>query len=138
MNRSRAKRQLIFVTAAAVLLAGAAFAANPAFAHAGGGGHKGGGQTGGGTASITLEQTDPHLGDLVTFTTIGGSQIEIACYQGISNMVYLAIQPVGTAFRLGGTNSQWLTVGGSAICYAYLGDGRSWITSTIFSAGGAR
>src|SRR5205807_1617515 len=111
MNRSRAKHQLIFVAAAAVLLAGAAFSASTALAAkpSGDGGHKGGGQTGG-TTSITLNQTDPHLGDSVTFTTSGGSQIQIACYQGLSNMVYLAVQPVGTAFLLGGNNSQWLTV----------------------------
>ena len=31
-----------------------------------------GGKAGGGTASITLDQADPHLGDWVTFTTSGG------------------------------------------------------------------
>jgi len=93
------------------------------------------------TSSISLDQADPHLGDLVTFTTSDGRLITVACYQDGVGMVYAAEQPVGTEFLLGGTDSAWLTNGGGALCYAWvysrnLSDG--FVAATSFVAGGAR
>jgi hypothetical protein len=107
-------------------------------AEAGKGG--GGGARPGATASITLNETDPHLGDWVTFATSGrGSNIQVACYWGL-DLVWESKQPVGTAFLLGGTSSRWLTDGGGADCYAWLiGRDMSRIyASTRFTALGAR
>ena len=125
---------LKFLIAAAVLVLGfSAVATTPAMAK---------GPKPGGTASIKLDQTDPHLGDWVTFTASGGSRISVACYQGgVGDMVYSADQAVGTAFLLGGTTSTWKTTGGSALCYAWLyqrnlSSGAS--ASTSFTAAGAR
>ena len=135
MTKSK-KLHIVGTLAAIALIAGTAFAASPAFA-AKGGGHHGGGQTGGTAPSITLDQTDPHLGDSVTFTTTGGTVVQVACYAG-TGVDYVAVQPAGTAFLLGGTDSAWLASGGSATCYAYLGDSHGYFTSTMFAAGGAR
>ena len=122
--------------AAIAVVAGAALSAAPAFAA------KGGGHSAGGSASISLNQTDPHLGDWVTFTTNGGSRIAVACYQGgLGNMVYSADQPTGTSFLLGGTSSEWRSVGGDALCYAWLYSRRlsnGSLAATSFVAGGAR
>lgn len=99
---------------------------------------RGGGTT---TGSISLNQTEPHLGDYVTFTTSGGRLINVACYQGGLNMVYSAAQEVGTSFLLGGTSSKWLTNGGEALCYAWLynqNTKKGFIASTSFTALGAR
>jgi hypothetical protein len=101
-----------------------------------------GGSHSGGTASIRLNQTDPHLGDWVTFTTSGGSRIAVACYQGgLGNMVYSADQATGTSFLLGGDRSIWKSVGGSALCYAWLYQrslSNGALAATSFTAAGAR
>ncbi len=99
---------------------------------------RGGGTT---TGSIRLNQTEPHLGDYVNFSTSGGRRIALACYQGGLNLVYSADQAVGTSFLLGGTSSKWLTSGGDALCYAWLYNrdlSRGFVASTSFTAGGAR
>ena len=93
------------------------------------------------TASISINQIDPHLGDSVTFTTKGGKRVSLACYQGGLNMVYSADQAVGTAFLLGGTNSTWLATGGDVLCYAWLYErdlSKGFLASTSFNAGGFR
>lgn len=78
-----------------------------------------GGKFGGSTASISLDQTYPHLGDTVTFTTSGGRRIALACYQGgLGNMVYSVDQAVGTSFLL--SSPSWSTSGEDASCYAWL------------------
>ncbi len=92
-------------------------------------------------SSITLDQTDPHLGDSVTFTTTGsGNRIQVACYGLGLEVIYAADQPTGTAFLLGGTSSIWLSRGGSADCYAWLvTKNMSRVqASTMFTALGAR
>jgi hypothetical protein len=115
MNFKRFLLGASLTIAASLVVASPAMAGKPSGA---GGGKGGGGST---TASITLDQSDPHLGDWVTFTTSGGSKITVACYQGgVGDMVYSAEQSTGTAFLLGGTNSQWLQNGGEADCYAWL------------------
>ncbi len=99
---------------------------------------RGGGTT---TGSIRINQTEPHLGDYVNFSTSGGRRIALACYQGGLNLVYSADQAVGTSFLLGGTSSKWLTSGGDALCYAWLYDrslSKGFIASTSFTALGAR
>src|SRR3954462_12227210 len=96
---------------AVVVLGAVALSAGPTFAAKGGAhgsGHGGGGGTGG-TASIKLNQTDPHLGDWVKFTTTVGSTIALDCNQGLGNDVFYVSQPVGTLFLLGGTSSLWLS-----------------------------
>ena len=94
----------------------------------------GGGKPSGGGASIRLNEADPHLGDWVTFTTSGGSQIHLLCSQGIGNYVYNTVQPVGTAFQLG-ANSEWQS--GSATCYAdlYSSNNRKLASTSFFSLG---
>ena len=99
------------------------------------------GKPGGSTASIRLDQTDPHLGDSVTFTTSGsGNRIQVACYGLGLEVIYAADQPVGTAFLLGGTSSVWLSRGGSSDCYAWLvvKDMTKILASTRFTSAGAR
>lgn len=128
--RSAAILGAVVIIGAAVLSAGPTFAAK--------GGQHGGGQT---ATSITLNETDPHLGDLVSFSTNAGLRINVTCYQDGAGVVYAADQPVGTVFLLGGTGSLWLSLGGSADCYVWLytrslGDG--FLAWTTFTAGGAR
>ena len=130
------KLTLLAVVAAAtfVIFSGSAFAAK--------GGNGNGKATGLSTndPAITLNESDPHLGDTVTFTTSGGGRyVTVACYQ--NGLVYSAEQAVGTSFLLGGSASQWLTNGGSALCYAWLYDrnlGSGFLASTSFTAAGAR
>ena len=128
--------RLAAVITAVVALGAAALSASAVGAARGG--IHGGGQTAG--AAITLDQTDPHLGDSVTFTTNAGSKVNVTCYQSGVGVVYAAEQPVGTAFLLG-ANSRWASLGGDADCIAWLftrslGDG--FLAQTSFHAGGAR
>ena len=93
------------------------------------------------TASVKLDQTDTHLGDLVTFTTTGGSWIKIQCHKSISEPMWGAEGPTGTSFVLGGDSSIWKTVGGSVSCVANLYSGSSSSTvlaTTGWYSGGAR
>jgi len=80
------------------------------------------GKPGGGGASIALNESDPHLGDWVTFTTSGrGSNVQVACYGAGMEIIWSSKQPVGSSFLLGGTSSLWIDRGGgSADCYAWL------------------
>ena len=130
-------RKLALVGATAGLTAILALA-SVAYAEPGGGKGRGGGAA----ASIALDQNDPHLGDIVTFTTSGGSKITVACYQGgVGDMVYTAEQSTGTTFLLGGEDSLWLTNDGEADCYAWLYKRRlsgGVLASIRFTAGGSR
>lgn len=141
--RNKTALHSLLVVAAVAVMGVAVVGASPALAARGGknGGSGGGGSTTPTTASIRLDQSDPHLGDWVTFTTSGGSRIAVACYQGGLNMVYSADQSTGTAFLLGGTSSEWRSNGGSALCYAWLYSrslSNGFLASTSFTAGGAR
>lgn len=134
MAKSRVKFAILVVAltalfGSAVLSAGSVDAGRPG----------GGGKPSGGGASIRLNEADPHLGDWVTFTTSGGSGINVVCYEGGGlNMVYAAYQSVGTAFQLGGTNSEWLAMGGEVDCSAYLYGRKGVVATTWFHAAGAR
>ena len=137
MSKNTILRSATLLGAVAILGAAALTATTAGAAK---GGTHGGGQTT--TASITLNQTDPHLGDWVTFTTNAGARITVACYQGgLGNMVYSADQAVGTAFQLGGTSSLWLSLGGDTLCYAWLYTrnlSNGSLAATSFAAAGAR
>lgn len=77
----------------------------------------------------------------MTFTTTGGSIIELTCYgNSLFDVVYVAYQSPGTAFLLGGTNSIWLSRGTSAYCSTLLYNSLSSgpLASTYFNAGGPR
>ena len=128
MLKSRLKLAVLAVALTALFSAAALSAAT---ADAG----KPGGKGGSG-ASISLNETDPHLGDTVTFTTSGGSSITVNCFQGgLGNLVYAARQPTGTAFVLGGGDSAWQS--GPATCVVYLYT-RRLVAQTSFEAAGAR
>ncbi len=138
MMRKKTALHSLLVVAAVAVMSVAVVGASPALAARGG---KNGGSTTPTTASRRLNQSDPHLGDSVTFTTSGGSRIAVACYQGGLNMVYSADQATGTAFLLGGTSSEWVSNGGEALCYAWLYSkslSNGFLASTSFTASGAR
>ena len=144
MMRKKAALHSVLVMAALAVMGVAVVTASPALAARGGKNGVGGGSSNGGSggaASIRLDQSDPHLGDWVTFTTSGGSLVNVACYQGGLNLVYAAAQPTGSAFLLGGPSSDWLSNGGDAICWAWLygkNTKQGFLASTSFIAGGAR
>lgn len=78
-----------------------------------------GGKPVSGSANISLNEVDPHLGDTITFTTSGGKLIAVSCFQGgLGNMVYAVEQPVGTSFVL--KSPTWSSTGEDATCIAYL------------------
>ena len=96
--------------------------------------------------TLSLNQTDPHLGDSVTFSyTVpngaNSARIQLVCYQGSAG-VYGADQAASTAFLLGGYGSAWLSDGAPATCHAVLyqngGGGYQFFASTDFAAAGAR
>ena len=96
--------------------------------------------------TVALSQTDPHLGDAVTFaysTSATGAEvrIQVACYQSGIGVAWAADQSAGTSFILGGSSSHWASNGGAADCVAYLYQ-RNIVDGTLartsFSAGGAR
>ena len=128
MAKSRVKLALL-LAAFTALISAAVLTASPAAA-----GKSGGNRT---AASITLDQTDPHLGDWVTFSTSGGNTIIVNCFQGgLGNMVYGARQDTGTSFLLGLGTSDWQS--GPASCVAYLYSRSKFLASTGFEAGDAR
>ena len=128
-NRGLLASALVVVTVGTM-----AFGGGSAEAAKGGRGGSGGGTTA--PASITLNQTDPHLGSTINFTTNGGSNITVACYQGgVGSLVWAAEGSTGSSFVLG-ANSVWATVGGPAYCYAWLKDRTTSIAATSFAAGG--
>lgn len=76
------------------------------------------------TYTITLNESTPHLGGTVTFTTTGVDKIKspriaVRCFQGTA-MGYAEAGPADQAFLLGGAWSLWLTAGGPASCTAEL------------------
>lgn len=75
-------------------------------------------------ASITLNESDPHLGGTVSFTTVYDSRIksprvEVRCTQQ-GEVVYADAAAVGTVFTLGSVWSPWVERGGAASCTATL------------------
>jgi hypothetical protein len=138
MSKSKILRGAVLL-GAVVVIAAAAVSASPTAAARGG--KKGGGQTPPPTTTpiITLNQTDPHLGDTVTFTVNMGTSIEVYCIgSSIYDLLFDVTQPVGTSFLLGGTNSIWLSRGGGANCRAILWSGGVAVQLTTFWADGAR
>jgi hypothetical protein len=80
-------------------------------------------------ATISLNQTDPHLGDYVNFTVSYNEKknasvaVSITCSQnGTPVFVDLAFTGPGQSpyIFLGGLSSPWVTNGGSADCEAHL------------------
>ena len=73
---------------------------------------------------IGLNETAPHLGGQVTFTTsfptsVKSPGIAVRCYvDGV--MVYAEAGATTHAFLLGGAGSDWLRMGGPAFCTAEL------------------
>jgi hypothetical protein len=102
------------------------------------------------TSAITLNESDPHLGGTVTFTTnvakLAGSEwpmVGVACSQS-GTLVYGQLDTPDASFLLGGNSSLWLQSGGSADCvatlYAYSFSGGETIrtlASTSFGAAGS-
>jgi hypothetical protein len=74
------------------------------------------------TATITLNQTEPHFGDTINFTTTGGGRyVQLVCYQTLAAIVYNQTQAVGTSFVLTPSslygevyNPEW---GGDCVAY---------------------
>ena len=133
----------IIIAIVAIVALSAVALASPALAAKGGNGKALGrantNGTNGSEPSVVLDQTEPHLGDWVTFTSNGGTKITVACYQ--NGIVYTAEQPADSAFLLGGEDSLWWVNQGQADCYAWLystnlGDG--FAASARFTAGGSR
>lgn len=57
--------------------------------------------------SITIDQTDVHAGDTVTFTSEGGKYVTVACYAG--GLIYAETQKAGASFTVPAGD-----------CYAYI------------------
>ena len=100
------------------------------------------------TPSLTLDQSDPHLGSTVTFTveaprSVKAPRVSVMCSQG-STLVYGEAGTFDHAFLLGGASSLWLELGGPADCTAdlfywdYVGQQQVyvWLAQTTFTAGG--
>ena len=98
--------------------------------------------------SVTLDQSDPHLGSTVTFTvtapaSVKAPRVSVMCSQGTA-LVYGEAGTFDHAFLLGGASSVWLQVGGTAECavdlfyWDYVGQQQVyvWLASTSFTAGG--
>jgi hypothetical protein len=71
--------------------------------------------------SITLDQSDPHLGGVVTFTVryptkVKSPRVAVRCYSADGTLIYAEAGPYDQSFLLGGASSDWLTVGGPAHC----------------------
>ena len=76
------------------------------------------------TASIKLNESNPHLGSTVTFTTtypksVKYPRVAVRCFQN-ETMVYAEAGTYDHAFVLGGASSDWLRAGGAASCTAEL------------------
>jgi hypothetical protein len=76
------------------------------------------------SSSITLNQSDPHLGGPASFTvtfpnSVKNPRVAIWCYQS-GNLGYMATDTYTTTFTLGGGSSAWLSGGGYAQCRADL------------------
>ena len=107
---------------------------------------------GSGSATIALNQSDPHLGDAVDFTVtipkLPGNikvRIQVLAYQN-GDLTYGEAGPYDQAFLLGGGSSIWKEQGGPASCVAtlyhwsYTGGIQKFneLASTSFEAGGVR
>ncbi len=120
---SKSNSMHVLVTLGAIIVLGVtALSAGSALAAKGG--IHGGAQTA--SSSITLNETDPHLGGTVTFnTSVGGlaggewAMVGVSCSQG-GTLVYGALNTPGASFLLGGNSSLWLQRGGDADCVASL------------------
>ena len=71
--------------------------------------------------SLTVQQSDPHLGDAVTFSVVYPSdvsypRIAVRCYGSDGAMTYGEAGAYNHAFVLGGAGSDWLRQGGAAHC----------------------
>jgi hypothetical protein len=91
----------------------------------GGAGAKRPGALDSGSARITVEQTDPHLGGIVTFDVEYPSQVKyprvaVRCYGSDGSLLYAEAGSYDHAFLLGGAGSDWLRQGGPAHCTAEL------------------
>jgi hypothetical protein len=99
-------------------------------------------------SSLTLDQTDPHLGSTVTFTveaprSVKAPRVSVMCSQG-TTLVYGEAGTFDHAFVLGGASSLWLELGGPVDCDAdlfywdYVGQQQVyvWLANVTFSAGG--
>jgi hypothetical protein len=78
----------------------------------------------GGTPSISLNESDPHLGGSVSFattypSTVKSPRVAVRCYQA-GSLTYAEAGPADTTFTLGGGGSVWLSSGGPANCTAEL------------------
>ena len=100
------------------------------------------------TPSLTLDQTDPHLGSTVTFTVtspraVKAPRVSVTCSQG-TTLVYGEAGTFDHTFLLGGASSLWLELGGPSDCTAdlfywdYVGQQQIyvWLAQTTFTAGG--
>lgn len=117
-------RSMRFVAVVGALMVIGATLASAGSALAAKGGNRGGAQTA--SSSITINQTDPHLGGSVTFTTsvsglAGGewAMVGVSCSQS-GTLVYGALDTPEATFLLGGGSSLWLQRGGEADCVASL------------------
>ena len=81
-------------------------------------------------STIALVETNPHLGDYVTFKSTyypsnldqkekGGVRVQVLCYQN-GNLVYGEAGHYDMKFLLGGAMSIWFQGGGEADCHADL------------------
>ena len=106
---------------------------------------KGGGGPNAPAGTLTLNQSNPYLGEWVTFTYSAprnSPRIRLICYQN-GAMVFAADQDASTAFLLGGAGSTWTANGGSADCQADLysntnGSNFTVYASLLFTAAGAQ
>lgn len=143
-NTKTAVLRLALLVGAVAILGGAAVAAGPALAARGG--VHGGAQT---VPTITLNETDPHLGGTVSFRvaypgSVKSPRVQVMCSQG-GVLVYGEAGSADHVFLLGGGSSDWLRSGGAADCTADLfyivwnGNSQQQVTflaSTSFAAGG--
>ena len=123
MSMARSIRLSVLLTALAVLGV-AALSSSSALAAKGGNGNGKPSGAQSATASITLNEADPHLGGPATFTVTYPAQVKypriaVRCYQDDS-MVYAEAGTSDHVFLLGAAGSDWLRSGGPASCTAEL------------------
>ena len=71
-------------------------------------------------SSVSIMQSDPHLGDWVTFSfsvpsTVRYPRVEIRCSQN-GELVYAEAGPANQEYLLGSGSSTWKSIGGEADC----------------------
>ena len=123
--------------------------AGPVLASKGGNGNGAGGSSQQSDPSLALNQSDPHLGGTVTFTSVypkgtKNPRIQVECYQG-GVLVYAEAGAYDFTFTLGGGSSQWVNNGGAAYCdaelYSLVWNGNNmqqvtWLAAIGFDAAG--